>query len=727
MRQTVLVTGGAGYIGSHIVRCLLEGGRRVVVLDDLSTGHRETALLFSHVYGPDRFAFAEAGLLDARAVADVFAEHEIVGVIDFAARSIVPESQREPRLYFDQNVLAFRNLLEACPGVPVVKSSTASTYGDPPPEAMPLREDYQAGVSVDPRYAESQLDESAEPFNVILDWYAAEAVGGSFDAAPLRVPTSVYGVTKAMDEQMLAARDGRGRGRYVALRYFNAAGADASRLLGEDHTPETHLIPILLQVALGQREALTLYGTEYGTPDGTAVRDFVSVADLADAHVRCLDTLLEGADSATYNLGSGEGHTVGEIVSAARAVTGHPIPTVDGEPRNGDPERLIADSTKIRAALGWQASTPIESIVESAWHWHRLHPHGYRVPQEERYNPFWSRWVNIAAHRRSRPWSGETQALDTAGVPSHDPDCYLCPGNTRVSGAKNPNYESVWSFGNDFPTLTQDAYDIATDDGPYRARTSRGVCEVVNYSPDHAQRLSGMDTGAVEGVIDAWADMYDRLGARADVAYPLIFENRGTIMGNSQPHPHGQVYAYSSIPDLIVRGQLEEFAKYRAQREGRCFVCDAARAEIADGRRIIAADEHMAAFVPYAAQYPYDVMIVPVRHVATFSELTRPERRSMAGRLSQALSGLDGLFDAPYHYSLALIQAPTDGVDYGYHAQLHITSLLRGPGLRKHVVGADIFGRLVNPSDPDEAAEEIRWALRRSQGATGDRNARSGP
>jgi galactose-1-phosphate uridylyltransferase (family 1) len=685
------------------------------VLDDLSTGHREPTLLFEHVYGPDRFAFAQASLLDTAAVEDVFTAHDIVGVIDFAARSIVPESQREPRLYFEQNVLAFRNLLNACAGVPVVKSSTASTYGDPLPDAVPLREDYQSRVASDPRFAASQLDGSAEPLDVILDWYAAETGAHSFDAAPLRIPTSVYGVTKAMDEQMLAARDARDHGRYVALRYFNAAGADPSRLLGEHHTPETHLIPIVLQVALGQREDLTLFGTGYGTTDGTAVRDFVSVTDLADAHVRCLDALLDGAESDTYNLGSGEGHSVGEIVRAARAVTGHPIPVTNGDPRAGDPARLVADAGKIHDALGWQATTPIESVVESAWHWHRLHPHGYRTPQEERYNPFWSRWVNIAAHRRSRPWSGETQTLDTERVPSHDPSCYLCPGNTRVSGETNPDYKSVWSFTNDFPTLTQDAYDIDHVAGPYRARTSRGVCEVLNYSPNHAQTLSALSVDAVVELIDAWTDMYDRLGARPEVAYPLIFENRGSIMGNSQPHPHGQVYAYSSIPDLIVRGQIEEFRSYRAAHDGECFVCEATRVEVADGRRVLSADENMVAFVPYAAQYPYDVVIAPVTHRATFSTLTLEERRSMAEAMLRALQGLDGLFGAPYHYSLALIQAPTDGVDYGYHAQLHMTSLLRGPGLRKHVVGADIFGRIVNPSDPDEAAEEIRWAVRRNQ------------
>jgi UDP-glucose 4-epimerase len=713
VREAVLVTGGAGYIGSHTVRRLLEDGRRVVVFDDLSTGHVEATQLFSHVYGPDRFLFVQGSLLDIPAVEALFSVHDIAGVIDFAARSIVPESQSDPRLYFEQNVLAFRNLMAACPGVPLVKSSTASTYGDPPSSSIPLSEDYQARAADDSRYAQSQLDGAAAPLQTLLDWYAHEAGGVGVDDVALRIPTSVYGVTKAMDELMLRGRLAAGRGPYTALRYFNAAGADESRLIGEDHSPETHLIPIVLQVALGRRDALTMYGTGYDTPDGTAVRDFVSVSDLAAAHILSLDGLLAGGESATYNLGSGEGHTVGEIVEAAREVSGHDIPTLNGQPRAGDPERLVADSSKIRAALGWEATTSIEEVVASAWHWHRLHPDGYRTPQEERYNPFWGRWVNIAAHRRSRPWSGETQALEAATIPSHDPDCYLCPGNTRISGETNPDYTSVWSFANDFPTLTETAYEVAHEDGPYRARTSKGLCEVVNYSPDHSQRLSSLDADGVVALVDAWAGVYARVGARDDIAYPLIFENRGTIMGNSQPHPHGQVYAYSTIPDLIVGPQIEEFAGYRARKDGACFVCDAARSELADGRRVLTSDKHMTAFVPYAAQYPYDIIVTPTRHVASLLDLDRDERRSLAHALLHALTGLDGLFDAPYHYSLALVQAPTDGVDYGYHMQAHITSLLRGPGLRKHVVGADIFGRLVNPSDPDVAAEEIRWAARR--------------
>jgi UDPglucose--hexose-1-phosphate uridylyltransferase len=213
-----------------------------------------------------------------------------------------------------------------------------------------------------------------------------------------------------------------------------------------------------------------------------------------------------------------------------------------------------------------------------------------------------------------------------------------------------------------------------------------------------------MDLDRVAQVVDAWAESYARLGRRPDVAYVLIFENRGAIMGNSQLHPHGQVYAYGSIPDLMLEGQLRSF-------ERSDFVAEAAAFECEDGRRIVGRTAAWIAFVPFAAAFPYDVTVVPLSPVASLLETGTEERRELAGLLKDVLTGLDRLFGAPYPYSLALIQAPTDGKERRFHMQLHLTSLLRGPGLRKHVVGADIYGRTVNPSDPNLTAAEIRRAI----------------
>jgi UDP-glucose 4-epimerase len=717
MEDALLVTGGAGYIGSHTVRRLLEDNRRVVILDDLSTGHQEVATFFERVYGPSLFCFEKVDLLNREALDAVFARHAISGIIDFAARSLVGESQTNPRLYFDQNVLAFRNLMDASRGIPIVKSSTSATYGEPAGEDLPLQESYQNTCVNSGRYQQTQLMPAKISFEGFLAWYQKEVADldptlslTDNDRAHLLIPTNIYGISKVMDERILAhckSREGRSS---VVLRYFNAAGADRSRLIGEDHDPESHLIPLILQVALGQREAITVYGNDYDTPDGTAIRDYVSVEDLADGHVRSLDHLLEGGESRTYNLGTSEGYSVREIIEAARSATGLKIPERNGERRSGDPARLIADSRKIREELGWKAASSLEDTVESAWNWHRLNPYGYRVVQEERYNPFWGRWINIAAHRGNRPWSGETQDLSSGETPAYDPDCYLCPGNERASGERNPDYEGVWSFTNDFSSLTLDAYEADGDAGPYRTRTSRGLCEVVNYNPNHTKRLATMSVEEISAVVDGWVHIYNRLGGQDEITYPLIFENYGTIMGNSQPHPHGQVYAYGEIPGLMVEPQLREFAEYRAKHDA-CFVCEANRMECEDGRRILTSNNSFLSYVPFAAQYPYDITIVPRAHVASLNDLDEDARANFARLLQNLLTGLDRLFGTPYHYTLALIQTPTDGIDYGFHMQAHITSLLRGPGLRKHVVGADIFGNLINPSDPNISAEEIRRAI----------------
>ena len=713
MTDAILITGGAGYIGSHTARRLLEDNRRVVILDDLSTGHKEVITLFERVYGPDQFCFENVNLLDKESLFKLFDRHSFLGIIDFAAKSLVGESQEQPRFYFENNVIAFYHLIAASGQIPIVKSSTASTYGDPQAEYIPLTEDYQDVFVSEGGFEQSQLMPSKAKFETLVDWYAQDICKQDAslalvdeDVAHLKIPTSVYGVTKVMDERLLV-RSGR---RFAALRYFNAAGADVSRLIGEDHNPETHLVPIVLQVALGQRPHITVFGDDYETPDGTAIRDYVSVPELAEAHVLCLDKLIAGAPSMTYNLGSSKGFSVKEIIEAARNVTGHAIPEALGERRSGDPARLIADASKIKNELGWTSQVSLEETLASAWHWHRLHPHGYRVVQEERFNPFWNRWVNVAAHRGNRPWRGETQAMERSDDVAHEPGCYLCAGNTRVTGDVNPQYEGVWTFANDFSSLVLDAYETKEQMGPYASRTSRGVCEVVVYGPNHSERLSCMSADEIANVVDAWADIYTRLGQNDEIVYPLIFENRGTVMGNSQPHPHGQVYAYGEIPDLIVKPQLAMFAKHY-ETQSSCFVCDANAVEVADGRRILADQRHTLAYVPFAAQFPYDVVIVPKRHVACLPELKTEERRDLAKMLQRVLVGLDCLFDAPYHYTLAVLQTPTNGVDYGYHTQIHITSLLRGPGLRKHVVGADIFGNLINPSDPDMTAEELRHAM----------------
>jgi UDP-glucose 4-epimerase len=309
----VLVAGGAGYIGSVVTAALLAGGHEVTVLDDLSTGHADAV--------PEGAALAAVSLHDS---APVLAEVRPDVVLHFAAKSLVGFSQQQPEDYWHTNVGGSLALLEAMRAQDcrrIVFSSTAATYGEP--EAVPIRED-----------------------------------------APTR-PTNTYGATKLAVDQMLTSYAVAHDFAAVSLRYFNVAGA--AHGLGERHATETHLIPIALQVAAGQRESLTVYGRDYPTPDGTCIRDYVHVGDLADAHLLALPAAAPG-EHRIYNLGNGTGFSVQEVIDAVRQVTGHPVPVVDGARRAGDPAQLVASSDRIRADLGWTPKhTDLPGIVRDAW------------------------------------------------------------------------------------------------------------------------------------------------------------------------------------------------------------------------------------------------------------------------------------------------------------------------------------------------------------------------
>lgn len=328
--MSVLVPGGAGYIGSHIVRALIDRGEDVVVIDNLENGHRQAV--------HDKARFYEGDIRDREFLDRVLdAEKDIDAVIHFAANSLVGESMTKPLKYYDNNVNGTRILLEALRdhGIRnVVFSSTAATYGEP--ERVP-----------------------------ILETDRTE-------------PTNPYGETKLAMEKMFKWVDKADGLKYVSLRYFNACGADASGEIGEDHHPESHLIPLILQVPLGKRESISIYGDDYPTPDGTCIRDYIHVTDLADAHLKAVDYLRNGNESDIFNLGNGVGFSVKEVVDTARKVTGHEIPATIEARRAGDPAQLIASSDKAKKVLGWNPQhDSLEEIISSAWTWHKGHPNGY--------------------------------------------------------------------------------------------------------------------------------------------------------------------------------------------------------------------------------------------------------------------------------------------------------------------------------------------------------------
>lgn len=326
--MTVLVTGGAGYIGSHTVAALLEKGEEVIIVDSLATGHRK-AVLGGKLYVGD--------LRDSDFLDQVFQSHEIDAVIHFAANSLVGESMQQPGKYYHNNVYGTLCLLEKMVAFGVkriVFSSTAATYGNP--ERVPIDE----------------MDRTE--------------------------PTNPYGETKLAMERMIRWFDTAHGIKSISLRYFNAAGAHPEGGIGEDHQPETHLIPLVLQVPLEKREHISIFGDDYETDDGTCIRDYIHVCDLADAHILAMEKLRQGGNSAVYNLGNGQGFTVKQVIQIAREVTGHPIPSKIEARRPGDPAILVASSERARAELGWNPKySSLEEMIAHAWNWHRKHPNGY--------------------------------------------------------------------------------------------------------------------------------------------------------------------------------------------------------------------------------------------------------------------------------------------------------------------------------------------------------------
>ena len=327
--MAILVLGGAGYIGSHTALELVKAGNEVVIADNLVTGYRKAI--------PEGAKFYEGDLRDSDFLDNLFHQEKIDAVIHFAAYSLVGESGTNPLKYYDNNLYGTKVLLEAMVKNNVGKivfSSTAATYGEP--ENIPILESDRT------------------------------------------CPTNPYGETKlAMEKMFKWTAEAHGL-RYVSLRYFNACGADESGTIGEAHNPESHLIPLILQVPNGKRETISIYGTDYDTPDGTCIRDYIHVTDLAQAHILAVKYLANGGKSDIFNLGNGVGYSVREVIETARKVTGHPIPATESSRRAGDPARLVASSEKAKSVLGWKpVHDSLEEIIASAWNWHKNHSNGY--------------------------------------------------------------------------------------------------------------------------------------------------------------------------------------------------------------------------------------------------------------------------------------------------------------------------------------------------------------
>ncbi|HEX6303853.1 MAG TPA: UDP-glucose 4-epimerase GalE [Anaerolineales bacterium] len=325
--MNILVTGGAGYIGSATAQALIRAGHSVTVIDSLIKGHRAAV--------PDQAKFMQAGLAEQDIIKSILTGQPFDAIMHFAAFIEAGESMQDPGKFFENNLCNSLRLIEIAVAAGIKKIVLSSTAGVYASSDEPLKEDHPLG------------------------------------------PTSVYGQTKLMVEQGLEWYRQIFGLHYAALRYFNAAGALPNH--GEDHQPESHLIPLVLRVALGQRESIHIFGSDYPTPDGTCIRDYIHIADLVSAHLLALEAL-NTSERLIYNLGNGTGYSVLEVIETARQVTGHPIPAVEAPRRAGDAARLVASSDRIRRELGWEPKIPdLKDIIASAWEWHRTHPQGYRA------------------------------------------------------------------------------------------------------------------------------------------------------------------------------------------------------------------------------------------------------------------------------------------------------------------------------------------------------------
>ncbi|NRY60182.1 UDP-glucose 4-epimerase GalE [Clostridium beijerinckii] len=327
--MSILVCGGAGYIGSHTVHELVKQNKDVIIVDNLQSGHMKAV--------NPKAKFYKGDIRDSEFLDKVFSENKIDAIIHFAANSLVGESMEKPLLYFNNNVYGMQILLESIVKHDIkniVFSSTAAVYGEP--KKIPISEDDETN------------------------------------------PTNTYGETKLTMEKMMKWVSKANGINYVSLRYFNAAGALEDGSIGEDHSPESHLIPLILQVPLGKREAITVFGEDYDTPDGTCIRDYIHVLDLADAHIKAVEYLQNGNESNIFNLGNGIGFSVKEMIDSAKEATSEEIKVVVGERRAGDPARLIASNEKAQKILGWTPKyTDVKAIIKTAWTWHKNNPNGY--------------------------------------------------------------------------------------------------------------------------------------------------------------------------------------------------------------------------------------------------------------------------------------------------------------------------------------------------------------
>lgn len=332
------------------------------------------------------------------------------------------------------------------------------------------------------------------------------------------------------------------------------------------------------------------------------------------------------------------------------------------------------------------------------------HPH-------RRHNPLTDEWILVSPHRTARPWQGQVEDRPPEVRPRYDPSCYLCPGNLRAGDARNPEYEGTFVYDNDFPALLPEAPTVAVDEGGLlRARSERGICRVICFSPRHDLTLPEMDLPDLRRVVDVWAQQTENLGRRQFINYVQIFENRGAMMGSSNPHPHGQIWANETVPEEPAREQAAQ-RRYREDR-GNCLLCDYLALEVAAEDRLVCANDHFVALVPFWATWPFETVVLSRRHSPSIPDLDGLERDALADILKRLTTRYDNLFRVPFPYTMGFHQEPSDAPDIG-HPEWHLHAhfyppLLRSATVRKFMVGYEMLANAQRDLTPEQAAERLR-------------------
>jgi UDPglucose--hexose-1-phosphate uridylyltransferase len=329
-----------------------------------------------------------------------------------------------------------------------------------------------------------------------------------------------------------------------------------------------------------------------------------------------------------------------------------------------------------------------------------------------RFDPLRGHWVLVSPHRTQRPWQGEVSRVDAAPAIHYDPDCYLCPGNLRAGGKKNPQYTTVFAFDNDYAALLPDSPRVVTEsaNGLLRAESERGVCRVVCFHPDHSLTLAGMEVDDIVRVVEAWTAEFRALGGRPEIRHVQIFENRGAMIGASNPHPHGQIWATEHIPDEPAAELANQLA-YRLQHNA-CLLCEALRTEVGQSRRIVCENQEFVVVVPFWAVWPFETLVLSRAHLAGMDEFSSAQQRGLADILKRLTMGYDRLFATSFPYTMGFHQRPTDGEPHPechFHGHFY-PPLLRSATVRKFMVGFEMLGMPQRDITPEAAAERLRDA-----------------